>query len=63
MDERREKAAEGSGNGGKMKEAPSYSAISKKGKKTSVDMNRVVGTCHILFISLDTLLYDVAEQE
>ena len=35
----------------------------KERKKPSVDMNRVVGSCDILFVCLDTLRYDVAVQE
>lgn len=48
---------------GKMGEVPSYPMIFRKEKKTSIDMNRVVGTCDILFICLDTLRYDVAVRE
>ena len=35
----------------------------KERKKPSVDMNRGVGSCDILFVCLDTLRYDVAVQE
>ena len=37
--------------------------LGKERKKPSVDMNRVVGSCDILFVCLDTLRYDVAVQE
>lgn len=46
------------------KEVPFRLFLSGKERvKPSVDMNRVVGSCDILFICLDTLRYDAAVQE
>lgn len=47
-----------------MSEVP-FSAFraSMDGRECSVDMTRVVGSCDILFICLDTLRYDAAIAE
>ncbi len=38
-------------------------ASTKQPKAPSVDMTKVVGTCDILLVCLDTLRYDVAVRE